>query len=521
MWSQLSAMADAAKSSVLVYAELLAEIPKPRRGHACRPLLQMNVWGRCVSLALFACGMYLAWTWFLAFLFLQVLAVVRVSHFRGRYVSSSSFRAMERKPRHHEDSPSCSSTPGPLKHIAEELREKCGFSKDEKTPLPRKRSWLERGIGRKTLEFVKVHGSLVPKALRRGDKPGHLDMDHVYLDWSDFVIAYHMIFPSGALLQMIGLGKMVVRKWLHRQGLVSAEPCDHAREVGRLCLESMQVIHFVDFTDGEQQIATFAWNNFETVDSNYELSVAPFLRIDIDLTAKRMKDAFLGTRKLTAQEAYILLAFNGVSHAHPKIHALANWGVNPQSSQPFFRWMSVVTVMYNYFGFSTFVRIAAFWRAVGFLKFDYARFGDCVRLGVEEGINPHSNIKKLMYHSPAVHFIVSMRNCFMQLFDQYRDEFLGVDGEPLFAGTILHSLDHDMYAENVKDILWLDSSHPEFGFMAEAAQMTRVAFVPELPLLPFNRKFYNATHPFYRKVYEHAVTVNPWFADRMDTCIIR
>ena len=69
---------------------------------------------------------------------------------------------------------------------------------------------------------------------------------------------------------------------------------------------------------------------------------------------------------------------------------------------------------------------------------------------------------------------------------------------------MLHSLDHEMYVANVKDILWLDSAHAEFGFMAEAAQMTRVSFVPELPLLPFNRKFYSATHVFYKEVYEDA-----------------
>jgi len=98
---------------------------------------------------------------------------------------------------------------------------------------------------------------------------------------------------------------------------------------------------------------------------------------------------------------------------------------------------------------------------------------------------------------------------------------MGIDGEALFACTVLHGLDHTMYTTQIKDCLWVDADHKEFGFMAECVQMVFEGFSKDLPLLPFNRRFQNARHPFYKAVYEGARTLNPWLADRMDTCIIK
>merc|ERR1712038_1269854 len=45
--------------------------------------------------------------------------------------------------------------------------------------------------------------------------------------------------------------------------------------------------------------------------------------------------------------------------------------------------------------------------------------------------------------------------------------FPGVNGEAIFVGTILHSLDHTLMDWNLEDPLWLDVNDPEFHHMAE------------------------------------------------------
>jgi hypothetical protein len=61
---------------------------------------------------------------------------------------------------------------------------------------------------------------------------------------------------------------------------------------------------------------------------------------------------------LNAKETMILLWFNTIAAQHVKLHAMANWGVNVDEAlaevNPFFRQSSVCTVLYNYFGYTSF-----------------------------------------------------------------------------------------------------------------------------------------------------------------------
>jgi len=93
----------------------------------------------------------------------------------------------------------------------------------------------------------------------------------------------------------------------------------------------------------------------------------------------------LDHRKLTPQEAFIFLNFNIVSHAHIKTHSAANWGVNPRSADPFLRWISVVTVLYNYFGATTFTQVTDFWMKIGILRYDFSVLQVFIQLGCDEG----------------------------------------------------------------------------------------------------------------------------------------
>ena len=97
----------------------------------------------------------------------------------------------------------------------------------------------------------------------------------------------------------------------------------------------------------------------------------------------------------------------------------------------------------------------------------------------------------------------------------------GCHGEAMFVGTVMHSLDHTRMDWNLEDVLWLDTSHPEYGKMAEMGRIVKVGFVKDLPGLLFHKRYKGANHPFYDKIYQEAAKINLKLADNMDTCIVK
>ena len=109
----------------------------------------------------------------------------------------------------------------------------------------------------------------------------------------------------------------------------------------------------------------------------------------------------------------------------------------------------------------------------------------------------------------------------MHQFSLHKNCFPGVNGEAMFVGTVIHSLDHTMAERNLEDPLWLDVHDSEFGLMAQIGQIVRVGFIPDLPGLYFHKRFKGSGHLFYEAVYVRAAKVNTDLADNMDTCIIK
>jgi len=91
----------------------------------------------------------------------------------------------------------------------------------------------------------------------------------------------------------------------------------------------------------------------------------------------------------------------------------------------------------------------------------------------------------------------------------------------LFVGTVMHSLEHSHMDWNLEDVLWLDTSNPEYGKMAEMGRIVKVGFVPDLPGLLFHKRYKGSKHPFYDKIYREAAKINLKLADNMDTCVVK
>ena len=229
-------------------------------------------------------------------------------------------------------------------------------------------------------------------------------------------------------------------------------------------------------------------------------------------------------------EALILLWYNTISAQHVKIHALGNWGVNMGNTSnstkdkvnPFVERNSLVTVIYNFFGFTSFPSFMEEWKE-GLLSPDWnpQALTDTFVHGVKENICHHSHVTELSKHSNFVQFISKTRSIFHSEFIKYKEMFPGIHPGGLFAATVLHSLDHELMERNLEDPLWLDVKHPRFGKMAELGRIVRVGFVPEVPGYYFHRNFRNSGHAFYEAVYAKAAKIDKRYADGMETCICR
>ena len=309
------------------------------------------------------------------------------------------------------------------------------------------------------------------------------------------------------------------------------EEPDLERLIGTLCLEQSQVIHYFAKTKQGSElgnVAGFFFSDFPYVDNEGNYHVADLFAVDIDLDTKRFVKAKMDNVDLTAQETLILLWFNTIAAQHVKLHAMANWGINDHHSlketNPFLQQNSVVTAMYNFFGYSCFTGFFKTWEKQGLLSEEWSQKGGwvkCVNHGIKEGVGQHGNITDLMKYSRFVNFSVKVRTIFINEFAKHKHLFPGIDGEAFFVGTILHSLEHTLMEWNMVDPLWLDVDNEKFGKMAEIGRIVRAGFVEDVPGLYFNKRFSGSKHPFYRRVYEKAAKIDKELADNMDTCIIK
>lgn len=352
-----------------------------------------------------------------------------------------------------------------------------------------------------------------------------LHMDHVYVPLTHYIWALTFIGPQAMYLWVTGLTKLAIRQFLCKTGILRPIPHDPAEIVGRLCLEGTMAIHYYASTKDEK-VAGFFFANFPIILPDGTAKVCDLFAVDIDLETKKMVKAKLDDRHLTAEEALILCWFNTIAANHVKLHSLANWGVNNEpdawENDWFVAQSSLVTIMYNYFGYTVFGTFMQRWHKWGFLTMDCSSaLTKCFNVGIEEGIWSHPDIRDLMKHSELVNFIVRVRTIFMSEFSKRKDTFPGIHGEALFVGTVMHSLDHTIMDKNLEDPMWLDVDHPEFGIMAEIGRIVKVGFVKDVPGLLFHKRFKGSNHPFYESVYAKAAKIDQFMADNMDTCIIK
>jgi len=350
-----------------------------------------------------------------------------------------------------------------------------------------------------------------------------LNMDHIHVGFVEFLVAHYLIVPNAMFLWMTESFKLVLRERLQMLGALTPKPCDHARTVAKLCLDGMEALHYARMwtDDAGRKHGVFEWDDIAYIKMDGSIGTIDRFTVLIDLDRKTMVQAIVDGSNITAQKALILLFFETVFGIHVKIHAISNWGLSDQIKGLQLRWMSICTVMYNYFGSTVFPRmIVEFWHKMGFTRHCYSNIGQAFNHSAASGVRFHGNIRELRQFSPFVDFIVKVRSKFLMEFAKHKEDFRGIDAEAMFVGTICHGLDHCMMDVNIEDALWLDVNDDEYGAMAQFMRHVRVGFAPELPGLCFNHRYKHMPHPLYQNLYACAVKINPLLAEHMDACII-
>ena len=186
------------------------------------------------------------------------------------------------------------------------------------------------------------------------------------------------------------------------------------------------------------------------------------LEIQVDLDKKEMVSALLDNVPLNTSESMTLLAFHIVGIQHVKLHSMANWSVNihPKHKEKnyFHARNSIITVMYNYMGFTSFEKAIPLWIQMGILSKEWE--GNTITKGFQHGmdsnVRSHANVRKLVNHSELVRFVILTRSVFLEEFAKHKHQFPGCDGETMYIGTVLHSLEHLMYERILEDPFWFD-----------------------------------------------------------------
>lgn len=390
----------------------------------------------------------------------------------------------------------------------------------------------------KVVDFEKKTGQNLGKYAKhmkdklKDGKAAKLDMDHVYISYFELLWAMTWIGPFSYMYWKQGTIKLRIRVYLVKKGLLKKKEVDLSVLVAKIVLEQSHVVHYYARTENESRsklgnVACFFFADFSWVDIQGKYQVADLLAIDIDLDTKKMVKCKMDDEILNPQEAVNVIWYGLISYQHVKLHSFANWGVNcdehVKKLNSCLHRNSLITVIYNYFGFSSFPTFMKGWESDGLLSenWDPKSLTACFVHGAEDNIWQHGHIVEMQPYSEFVRFVVNVRAIFLSEFTKYKHLFPDVHGEALFVGTVLHSLDHALMDWNMEDALWLDVDDPKYGKMAEMGRIVKAGFAGDVPGFYFNRRFKGSGHPFYESVYRKAAKINKKFADNMDTCICR
>ena len=381
------------------------------------------------------------------------------------------------------------------------------------------------------------------------DRAEHLpkDWDHLPLTLTEVLWARIFVYSPLAVHAVAGMLRLVGVLALRRRGLLATPRRDQRSMCFELLLETSCAVfvQIVPPTDGASAsgsdgagasggdgsggggvgggggaIATFAIPLAAKVLSDGDVQLGE-LSGELNLDARQLTSAAFDGEALAPADAFLLLWLALVGQNHPQIHAFATWGINHVSGTQYLRSLGVTSIYFNHLGLRGFPRLCGVLHSLGVLRVCTQATAALILGRTEQNPPAHKHIKALAQHSKLVHFIVRVRGYFLMQFEKHRPDFQGCDGESLFLGTVMHSVDHHQaMAFDACDMEWED---PAFRGCYEIATLVRSGFTSALRLahILFDRRFSAGRHALFRDVHEFAHRINPRMADGMECAIIR
>ena len=358
----------------------------------------------------------------------------------------------------------------------------------------------------------------------RVDKGASLNMDHLRVTYLQFLWGAFFIIPNMSLLTLKGISLLIIRRWLKKHGWDIVKKHVVEETVAELILETTLVTYFV--SQNEESIGTFAWHYLPSMTNEDSIEIFKLFTVLIDLQARRFVKAEIlttngETRGISAQDTLNLMTWNLMGNAHVKIHAMANWGCDTSVENDSLRQYAVSTVLYNYFGYSTFANFCAVLYSLGLTESPFKANQQAFDIGIDSGMHEHSNLHHLGLRSKLAYFVICARRRFLKLMREFRKDFNDAIPEAVFVGSIIHSLDHSQLGYVIQDDLWFEADDPYYAAIAGQCRIVRAAFVDDLPFLLWSCKCKDSHHPFFRKFYEDVVHIDARLAGYMDCCIIK
>lgn len=384
------------------------------------------------------------------------------------------------------------------------------------------------------------------------------EMDTLGVDLWQYINGYLTVGVNINVCAIVGFIKIIFRTYLKVFGcnrLPKAKFYDS--QACELILEtSISLGYFNHFqeTVGGVDIGIHVFDEFPTINNDGEKVVIDKVVIRFDRKQRVIIDSKFYTfqpdsievkevKNVSSRDIYCIFYCWLAVVMHPKLHAFANWGTTADYDIPDSQALqksSEITIQYNYFGFSTgppgFAGIHetgkyfhVFPKEID-TKHYVGGFVNLVKAGLSTGIDTHGQLVHLYGISDFAYFIGQTRHIFAQSFgfegDDLRQkmEKFGLDpdlNEPLFVGTIMHSIDHFNAKRVGYDPLWLEAESHEYLFMGTIARITALGFTDDLPLTIYPTRMKDNKFSFYQRVYRGAKVVNSYLADNMDTCICK
>eukprot|EP00438_Fugacium_kawagutii_P029898 Skav200715 [mRNA] locus=scaffold2650:145597:146646:- [translate_table: standard] len=349
-------------------------------------------------------------------------------------------------------------------------------------------------------------------------------MNHVHLSMWQYLWAAHVIALPALALVIQGWCQIHVARLLKFCGfLPEASEADLRRMIYNLVLENLctGVTSFEDTDEG--RVATFVYSPFPVyLDSEGQVlsEVKQKMQVKLNLSGGDFVSAELDGQPCALTDAAVLLAHYVINVNHPKIHAYANWGIDPaDSTGRYLQKMSVVTACYNHYGFSNFPQMA------GNMVHKEAGLGfqTCLKNSMLTGVCEHKKVTALAEHSKFLNFVIQLRIPFKQAFRHCRKDFPhSYNCEAHFLGTVVHSLDHWAFCRTIDP--WLFSAlkpSKNLQTLHRTVLLARCCALDDIPTMGLEKYFRDGCTEFHRIVYSAAKLLDAELADQIQTCIVK